>query len=60
MGLGMMIAGVISQKYGISFAFLACAFYAATGLILFRLFTLKHYLKRRVLVLLNQNIEMAK
>jgi MFS family permease len=54
MGLGMMIAGVISQKYDISSAFLCCSCYCATGLILFRLFTLKHYLKRRVLVLVER------
>ncbi|MEI8005766.1 MAG: MFS transporter [Bacteroidota bacterium] len=59
MGLGMMIAGIISQKYSISLAFLCCAAYAATGLVLFRLFTLKHYLKRRVFVLLTQNSEIA-
>jgi len=60
MGLGMMIAGVISQQYSISLAFICCSGYCATGLLLFRLFTLKHYLKRRVLVLLSQNSEVAR
>jgi len=55
MGLGMMIAGLISQKYGISRAFLLCSTYCAAGLILFRLFTLKYYLKKRVLVLVGRN-----
>jgi len=57
MGLGMMIAGVISQKYSISAAFLSCAGYCALGLIIFRMFTLKHYLKKRVLVLVSQNAD---
>ncbi len=51
MGLGMMIAGIISQRYSISAAFLCCSIYCATGLVLFRLFTLKYYLKKRVLIL---------
>jgi MFS family permease len=51
MGLGMMIAGIISQKYSISAAFLCCSIYCAAGLVLFRLFTLKYYLKKRVLIL---------
>ena len=51
MGLGMMIAGLVSQKYSISAAFLCCAVYCTLGLVLFRLVTLKHYLKKRVLVL---------
>lgn len=54
MGLGMIIAGQISQHYSISAAFLCCSSYCAAGLALFRLFTLKHYLKRRLLVLLNR------
>jgi MFS family permease len=54
MGLGMMIAGVISEKYSISRAFLCCSIYCAAGLILFRLFTLKYYLKKRVLVLVSR------
>jgi predicted MFS family arabinose efflux permease len=51
MGLGMIIAGLISQRYSISKAFLCCSAYCTTGLVLFRLFTLKHYLKKRLLVL---------
>jgi MFS family permease len=58
MGLGMMIAGVISEKYSISRAFLCCSIYCAAGLILFRLFTLKYYLKKRVLVLVAGNQEL--
>ena len=54
MGIGMIIAGVISQAYSISLAFLCCSCYCATGLVLFRLFTLKHYLKKRVLVLVSR------
>lgn len=54
MGLGMVIAGLISQKYSISLAFLCCSLYCATGVILFRTFTLKHYLKHRVLVLVER------
>ncbi len=55
MGLGMISAGMISQTYSISTAFLCCSAYCAAGLILFRLFTLKYYLKRRVLVLVGRN-----
>jgi len=55
MGLGMMSAGLISQKYSISAAFLCCSVYSACGLVLFRMFTLKHYLKKRVLVLVSGN-----
>jgi MFS family permease len=60
MGLGMIIAGVISQKYGISRAFLCCSIYCTAGLVLFRRFTLSHYLKKRVLVLVagNQGVEV--
>ena len=54
MGLGMLIAGQISQHYSIAVAFLFCSSYCAVGMVLFRLFTLKHYLKRRLLFLMNR------
>ena len=54
MGLGMIIAGLISQRYSISAAFLCCSAYCTAGLVLFRLFTLKHYLKKRLLVLMSR------
>jgi MFS family permease len=47
MGLGMILAGVISQKYSIATAFLSCSAYAALGLILFLTLTLPHYLRHR-------------
>jgi MFS family permease len=51
MGLGMYIAGMISEHYSISAAFVACATYALAGLILFLNFTLPHYLRQRIRVL---------
>lgn len=50
MGLGMFIAGVISQRYSISVAFLFCSAFSAIGLTVFLRLTLKHYLKHRAVV----------
>jgi MFS family permease len=47
MGLGMIFAGIISQRLSISSAFLFCSAFSAIGLTLFLQFTLKHYLKHR-------------
>jgi MFS family permease len=47
MGLGMILAGIISQRLSISSAFLFCSAFSAIGLTLFLRFTLKHYLKHR-------------
>ena len=54
MGLGMMLAGVISQRLSISSAFLFCSAFSAIGLILFLGLTLKHYLRYR-----NMNIAQS-
>jgi MFS family permease len=47
MGLGMMLAGMISQLFSISAAFLLCSAFSMTGLTFFLRITLKHYLKNR-------------
>lgn len=47
MGLGMIIAGTISQTLSISSAFLFCSAFSAIGLTLFLRLTLKHYLRYR-------------
>ncbi|MGE5425129.1 MAG: MFS transporter [Syntrophothermus sp.] len=47
MGLGMMLAGVISQYYSISAAFMLCSVICTGGLIFFLRVTLRHYLKIR-------------
>jgi MFS family permease len=48
MGLGMIIAGYISQQLSISAAFLFCSAFCAIGLALFLRLTLVHYLKHRI------------
>ena len=55
MGLGMIFAGMISQRYSISTAFLFCSLSSVAGLTLFLRFTLKHYLARRRVMILTQN-----
>jgi MFS family permease len=45
MGLGMFLAGVISQASSIAVAFLCCSAFSLAGLSLFLRFTLKHYLR---------------
>jgi MFS family permease len=45
MGLGMILAGVISETWSISAAFLFCSFFSAIGLTLFLRLTLTHYLR---------------
>jgi MFS family permease len=47
MGLGMIIAGWISQTASISLAFLFCSGFCATGLFIFLRFTLRHYIRYR-------------
>jgi len=48
MGLGMIIAGSIAQRFSISAAFLVCSVFCAAGLALFVKLTLPHYLLYRV------------
>jgi MFS family permease len=48
MGLGMIIAGAISQFSSISLAFLFCSGFCAAGLIIFLKVTLVHYMKYRM------------
>lgn len=50
MGLGMILAGTISQMWSISAAFLFCSLSSAAGLTLFLRLTLVHYLKHRTIV----------
>jgi MFS family permease len=45
MGLGMIIAGAISQSWSISLAFMCCSIFSLIGLTLFLRLTLKHYLR---------------
>ena len=52
MGLGMILAGAISQYYSISAAFITCSALSAIGLTLFLKYTLRHYLEHRRLVTL--------
>ena len=47
MGLGMIIAGAVSQVFSISVAFLFCSFFCAAGLFIFLRITLRHYLLYR-------------
>ncbi len=51
MGLGMILAGYISQRLSISAAFLFCSAFCAAGLVLFLKLTLNHYLRNRELIL---------
>jgi MFS family permease len=51
MGLGMIIAGAISQVYSISLAFLFCSGFCLAGLFIFLRVTLRHYLRHRALLL---------
>lgn len=51
MGLGMFIAGVISQHYSISIAFLTCAVFCAAGLAFFLRVTLRHYTRERRIII---------
>lgn len=51
MGLGMIIAGTISQLSSISVAFLFCSGFCAAGLFIFLRITLAHYLRNRKLIL---------
>lgn len=48
MGLGMILAGIISQFFSISAAFLACSAIAAAGLVMFLFITLKYYLEHKL------------
>jgi len=50
MGLGMILAGAVSQWYSIPVAFLCCSAICAGGLILFLRLTLPHYLRRRAFI----------
>jgi len=50
MGLGMFIAGVISQVYSISTAFLVCSGLCAIGLAMFLKITLRYYLVHRAMI----------
>jgi MFS family permease len=50
MGLGMIMAGAISQRYTISVAFICCSVASAAGLFLFLRVTLKHYLRERTII----------
>ncbi|HNY01413.1 MAG TPA: MFS transporter [Bacteroidales bacterium] len=47
MGLGMIIAGVISENRSISFAFFSCALFSAIGLAFFLRITLPHYIRSK-------------
>ena len=47
-GMGMMMAGVISQQYSISTAFLVCSVIAIAGLAFFLRTTLPHYTRNRL------------
>lgn len=47
MGLGMIIAGAVSQVFSISVAFLFCSGFCAAGLFIFLRITLRHYLLHR-------------
>ena len=47
MGLGMILAGLISQQYSISVAFLFCSAFSVIGLTFFLNMTLKHYIINR-------------
>ncbi|MEI6899123.1 MAG: MFS transporter [Bacteroidota bacterium] len=48
MGLGMILAGAISEHFSITAAFLFCSVICFAGLMMFLNFTLKHYLNHRV------------
>jgi MFS family permease len=50
MGLGMILAGIISQRLSISAAFLFCSGFSIAGLTLFLKFTLKHYIRNRLMM----------